>query len=82
MTRGGKRLGAGRKPSNDAPTDHLHIRVSPARLAAYREAAARVDQTLSEWAQLHLDEATAKKMCIHCGEEATVWTPTCQIHLR
>lgn len=55
--RGGKRERAGRKPAEDAPTDHLHVRVSPARLAAYKEAAARKEQTLSEWVQVHLDMA-------------------------
>ena len=60
MTRGGKREGAGRRPAADAPTDHLHIRVSPARLAAYKEAAARAGQTLSEWVQLHLDKAALR----------------------
>lgn len=55
MTRGGKRAGAGRKSTG--ATDHLHIRVSPERLAAYREAAARAGVPLSEWVQVHLDKA-------------------------
>lgn len=59
--RGGKREGAGRKPSSDAPTDHLHIRVSSARLSAYKEAAARAGLTLSEWVQVRLDAAAAKR---------------------
>lgn len=60
VTKGGKREGAGRKPAADAPTDHLHIRISPARLSAYKEAAARAEKTLSEWVQLHLDKAALR----------------------
>lgn len=58
--RGGKREGAGRKPLGDRAGEHLHIRVSAERLAAYREAATRADKTLSEWVQLHLDKAAQR----------------------
>lgn len=58
--RGGKREGAGRKPAGDAATDHLHIRVSPERMAAYREAAARSGLSLTEWVQHRLDKAAGR----------------------
>lgn len=58
--RGGHRPGAGRKAQGDAATDHLHIRVSPERLAAYREAAARLDMKLSEWVLVALDASVRR----------------------
>jgi len=51
--RGGKRPGAGR-PSTGA-TKRLNIRVSPGRLAAYHEAAARAGVKLSDWVIAVLD---------------------------
>lgn len=59
--RGGKRPGAGRKPQGDGATDHLHIRVSSERKAAYEEAAARAGKTLTEWVQIVLDAGVGRK---------------------
>lgn len=59
MTRGGKRLGAGRKPLGDGAKEHLHIRISAERRQAYWEAATRAGLTVSEWVVLHLDKASA-----------------------
>lgn len=58
--RGGKREGAGRK-SPEPARDHLHIRVSPERKAAYAEAAARAGKPLSECVIEQLDTWAAKK---------------------
>lgn len=59
MTRGGKRPGAGR-PSAGA-TKRVNVRVSPERLAAYVEAAARAGKPLSECVIEQLDAWAARR---------------------
>jgi len=62
MSRGGRRPGAGRKPAGDARTVTLGgVRLPPAKLAAYQEAAARAGKTLTEWVEIHLDNACSLK---------------------
>lgn len=61
MTRGGARLGAGRKPLGDKRTASLAgVRLPPAKLEAYQQAAARAGVTLTEWVEANLDMAAAR----------------------
>jgi hypothetical protein len=61
MTRGGIRPNAGRKPGKVEVRDKvLPVRVSEARLTAWREAAAREGLTLTEWVEVKLDSATTE----------------------
>lgn len=50
MTRGGKRLGAGRKPTRDTAAETtIQVRVTADEKAILSEAAARSSETLSAW---------------------------------
>jgi uncharacterized protein (DUF1778 family) len=50
MTRGGKRLGAGRKPARDVAAETtIQVRVTYDEKAILSEAAARDNETLSAW---------------------------------
>jgi predicted HicB family RNase H-like nuclease len=49
----------GRPPLVNPKSAHLHLRLHSERLAAYREAAARADLSLTAWVEMVLDAATS-----------------------